>query len=459
MTTQASYDIIVVGAGLAGMFAGALAARRGARTLVVARGVGGTHTGPGTIDVWGYDGARRLAENPEAELPPPWPRLRAVRRKAQHEQGRDTPPLGEYPHPLALAGLPALREALAEFQNICEAAGYPLAGACDRNYFLPTALGAIRPTCLAPESFVAGDVRRPGDLALARLPGFRDFFADLAAANLRAAGCPACAVTLDLPHAPTRRDSFATDLARLFDDGNYRAEVANRWRDSLKGVARLGLPAILGLENAAAAHRDLRDKLGVELFEIPILPPSVPGMRLFNVLRDAILEAGGRVTIGPRVTGWVESSGGDSRRGRAALARRATGVIAETAGGPRKYAAHSVILATGGFRHGGLDAPVKGQVKESVFDLPVVTGDQWFTPLYWDAHPYARFGVRVKAEGMLPVDANEKVIYPNLFAVGGLLVGADRTSEGSREGIDLATAWKAVEQIPNPKSQVPTSNL
>ncbi|MBI4724331.1 MAG: hypothetical protein HY765_04925 [Rhodomicrobium sp.] len=31
-----------------------------------------------------------------------------------------------------------------------------------------------------------------------------------------------------------------------------------------------------------------------------------------------------------------------------------------------------------------------------------------------------------------------------IFAVGGVLAGADRTSEGSREGIDLATAWKAI---------------
>jgi anaerobic glycerol-3-phosphate dehydrogenase len=36
------------------------------------------------------------------------------------------------------------------------------------------------------------------------------------------------------------------------------------------------------------------------------------------------------------------------------------------------------------------------------------------------------------------------VIYENVFAVGGLLAGADRNSEGSREGIDLATAWAAV---------------
>ena len=439
MTAQASYDTVVVGAGLAGMFAGALAARRGARTLVIAQGVGGTHVGPGTIDVWGYephpptpspDGKSRrerggLATNPQAEL-----------EKLEAPQ-----------HPLRLAGLPALREALTEFQNICEAAGYPLAGTLDRNFFLPTALGAIRPACLAPESFIAGDVRQPGDLALARLPGFRDFFADLAAANLSAAGHPTCVVALDLPHAPTRRDSpgGATDLARLFDDGNYRAEVANHWRDALKGVARLGLPAILGLESAAAARRDLSDKLGVELFEIPILPPSVPGMRLFNILRDAIHEAGGRVTIGPRVTGWVDANAGHVH-----------GVIAETAGGPRRYAARSIILATGGFRHGGLDAPAKGQVKEPVFDLPVSTGEAWFAPLYWDAHPYARFGVRVNAEGMQPVSANGKVIFPNLFAIGGLLAGADRNGEGSREGIDLATAWVAVGQIPTSKSQTPT---
>ncbi len=426
MTAQASYDIVVVGAGLAGMFAGALAARRGARTLVVAQGVGGTHVGPGTIDVWGYDthppipspagttGQERgdlPVTNPEAEL-----------------EKLDAPQ-----HPLRLAGLPALREALTEIQAICEAAGYPLAGALDRNFLLPTALGVVRPTCLAPESFVAGDVRQPGKIGLARLVGFRDFFADLAAANLSAAGYPACVVALDLPHAPARRDAFATDLARLFDDGNYRAEVAHHWRDALKGVTRLGLPAILGLENAAAARRDLSDKLGMDLFEIPILPPSVPGMRVFNILRDALLAAGGRLTIGPRVTGWVEKD-------------RVAGVVAETAGGPRRYAARSTILATGGFRHGGLEAPAKGQVRERVFDLPVSAGESWFAPLYWDAHPYTRFGVGVNDE-MQPVDAHGKVIYPNLYAAGGLLAGADRNGEGSREGIDLATAWKVVNGL------------
>jgi glycerol-3-phosphate dehydrogenase subunit B len=415
MTTQASYDIIVGGAGLAGMFAGALAARRGMRTLVIAKGLGGTHLGSGTVDVWGYDRAHKLVANPE--------------KAVQKLRARN--------HPLMLTGLPALQAALTELQNICEAAGYPLLGSLDRNFFLPTALGAVRPTCLAPRSFIAGDVRQLGELTLARLPGFRDFFPDLAAANLIAARYSGLSrtrvVSLDLPSVPARRDLFATDLARLFDDANYRAEVAHRWRTALKGVTRLGLPAVLGLEHAAAAHRDLTDRLGIELFEIPILPPSVPGMRLFKILQDAIQEAGGRVIIGAGITGWVQEG-------------RAVGVIAETASGPRKSSSRFIMLATGGFRHGGLDAPAKGCVRESVFGLPVLTDKKWFAPLYWEAHPYARFGVRVNA-AMQPVDAKGNLIYPNVFAVGGLLAGADRNGEGSRAGIDLATAWKVVNGL------------
>jgi glycerol-3-phosphate dehydrogenase subunit B len=80
---------------------------------------------------------------------------------------------------------------------------------------------------------------------------------------------------------------------------------------------------------------------------------------------------------------------------------------------------------------------------ETVLDLPVAQVAEWFAPAYWNAQPYARFGVRVNAQ-MRPVDEWGAEIYPNVLAVGGLLAGADRIGEGSREGIDLATAWKAL---------------
>jgi glycerol-3-phosphate dehydrogenase subunit B len=413
---QARYDLVVVGAGLAGMFAGLLAARRGLRTLVLARGNGGTHVGPGTIDVWGYRAGTRaaLADSPMEEL------------------GR----LDDPRHPLNIAGRPALEAALSEFQSICAESGYALAGSLDHNFHMPTAVGAVRPSCLVPESFAAGDVRGAGELTLADIPGFRDFYAALAAANLRAAGYPARALSLPLPRLPARRESFATDLARLLDQAAYRAEVAERWRPALQGVTRLGLPAVLGLRPPSTAWRELSERLGVALFEIPLMPPSVPGMRLFEILLSALQAAGGRLILGPRVRGWVGVDG------------RAAGVVVEQSR-PRAYAARHVVLATGGMRHGGLHTPGPGQIYEGVFGLPVQSGPEWFSALYWEPHPYACFGLRVDDQ-FQPLGPDGQPVYANVFAVGGLLAGADRDIEGSREGIDLATSYQAVNQLTRP---------
>ncbi len=421
MKVQAAFDVIVVGAGLAGMFTGALAARRGARTLVIARGQGGTHLGPGSIDVWGYEPASASAERGGQ---PGIARPLAASPAAS---------LAHLPagHCLALAGVPALQAALDEFQALCQAGNYPLAGELRRNFKLPTAVGSVRPTCLAPQSYALGDLAREGEIALARFPGFRDFFAEFAAANLTEAGYAARVVTLELPEAPKRREAFSTDLARLFDRPAYREKVAQAWAGALRGVRRLGLPAIVGLQSAAEAHADLTAKLGLEIFEIPCLPPSVPGMRLYNLLLSALQGAGGQLVLGPPVSAWLEEG-------------RVRGVISEPEGGPRAYAGDTLVLATGAFRHGGLVAPERGVVRESVLNLPVAQADQWFAPAYWGAQPYARFGVRVNAQ-MQPVNERGEVIYSNVLAVGGLLAGADRTSEGSREGIDLATAWKAMQ--------------
>lgn len=383
---QSTTDTLILGAGLSGLFAAYLATQQGQRPLVIARGLGNLLLGTGDFNL-----GVRSQESINARLPSP----------------------------------------VSNLQSLCASANYPLIGALDRQHLLPTALGATRTATLVPQSFIAGELTRPDEITLGRLPGFRDWYADLAVNNLNAQGYAARAVTLPLPHAPTRRDAFATDLARIFDNPQHRTEIARQWRAPLQGAKRLGIPAILGLRHAAEAHRDLQKKLGLDIFEVPILPPSVPGMRLYDILRRAIETAGGQIIIGPRVRGWMEKG-------------EIKGVIAETAGGPRHYAArHRVILATGGFRHGGLLAPAQGQVRESVFDLPVVNGPAWFAPRYWDAHPFAHFGLRVNAN-LQPLDAEGRVLYPNLRAIGGILAGFDRLGGDGREGIDLASAAQAI---------------
>jgi glycerol-3-phosphate dehydrogenase subunit B len=60
------------------------------------------------------------------------------------------------------------------------------------------------------------------------------------------------------------------------------------------------------------------------------------------------------------------------------------------------------------------------------------------------AQPYAFFGLRVD-RWLRPLAADNKPAFENVFAAGGILAGADRAGEGSRQGIDLATAYRAVE--------------
>ena len=62
MRSRQRYDVVVIGAGTAGLVAGSALAEAGAQVCVLAKGVGSTHLAPGTIDVLGYRaGGRRLS--------------------------------------------------------------------------------------------------------------------------------------------------------------------------------------------------------------------------------------------------------------------------------------------------------------------------------------------------------------------------------------------------------------
>jgi glycerol-3-phosphate dehydrogenase subunit B len=396
-----AFDLIIIGAGLSGLFAGCLAARRGKKTLILARGVGATHVGTGTIDVC---------------------------------KGQLDSLISVSNHPYNLVGRKVIQSALSEFQSICDDGGYPMHGELGKNFSLPTAAGGQRQTCLVPETMLAGDLSKPDPFALANLPGFRDFNAALANSSLQSPKSPV--VTLPRPHATSHRDSYATDLALLFDLPGYRDDVVAAWKPLLQNAPkRLGLPAILGLEKSLDAKDHLEKQLGVQLFEIPILPPSVPGMRLFNLLRDDFQNHGGRLIIGPTVRGDISD-------GQASIS-------ADMNGRETSYKSDLIFLATGGFLNGGLVAEFNGQIREPVFNLPIeapTTRSAWTSERFLDPQPYAKFGVAVNKQ-LQPLNAQAKPIASNLRVIGSILANSDRLSEGSREGIELATAWRAVETV------------
>ncbi|HSB89370.1 MAG TPA: anaerobic glycerol-3-phosphate dehydrogenase subunit B [Anaerolineales bacterium] len=395
-------DVVIVGAGLAGLFAANLAARRGATVTLVARGRGGLSLAHGCIS---------LGESDWDSLPSQ--------------------------HPLRLAGKDRLASALAAFLEITSSQGIPYSGQADLTLHLPTAAGSVQSVHLAPITLAAGEVEVPVDTLIANFDGFRDFSASLVADGMRRHGARATVVDLPIPDAPGSRDWYSTDWAMRFDDRWPAAEVARRWAPLLKGANRLGLPAILGLRKTTAAS-ELQDLLALPLFEIPTLPPSLPGLRLERLLRRAALASGCRILEGSAAIGRID--------GRHA-AGRALGVVAATPAGPRPVDAGQVVLATGGALHRGWQAERSGRIHESVFDIPLPAAserDAWVGPSALGPQPYAAFGLSVNTS-MQPCDASGRPYFDNVFACGGVLAGADRSRERNRQGIDLVTASAAVE--------------
>jgi glycerol-3-phosphate dehydrogenase subunit B len=407
------FDAVVIGAGTAGLTAAARLAEGGARVCVLAKGVGSTHLAPGTIDVIGY--APERVEHPGEAL---------------------VKLIGERPdHPYALLGAGSVTDALRWFSEAASAGpleGYQYAGGLERNHLLPTAVGALRPSALIPETMVAGDAagQSLGRVCVVGSRALRDFHAGLCAANLAKAGIDARSVELQLETG--RADQNTLWLARRFDDPEWRAAFCADLALALRRDDRVGLPAMLGIADPHATLVDLQHRLGRPVFEIPTLPPSVPGMRLFEILRSAVRRAGGRLVLGSEVVGCERD--GD----------RVTAVRAHASGSDARYLTRWVVLASGGFASGAIELDSYWKTHERVLGLPLrgvpAAGEPRFVSTYREEQPMARVGVAV--DGELRPAGNE-----NVLVAGAALPGAAPWREGSGEGIALASGYRAADLV------------
>lgn len=398
-------DVIVIGAGLAGLIGGLRLVEAGRRVLLLAKGFGTTHWANGMLGVahgtTPRDGLSRLVE-------------------ASND------------HPYVRVGVNALAAALDRLRSACADAGYPLEGDLARNRRFPTALGAWSTAALYPATMAAG-ADTTGPLLIAGWRELRDFFPPLAAANLAASGTPARGVWLDLPPAGRSRDFSPTILADRFAEPAFRAAVGKQLRAQRGEAPAIGLPAVLGRRDAAQIVGELSAAAGVPVFEIPTLPPSVPGIRLYDILAAAFQRAGGRIQIGSCVV-RAEADAGLLRR-----------VYSEAAAREQRHEASAYLLATGGIAGGGLRTDHAGQIAETALGLPVrVPADRtaWLGARFGDPHPIHRAGIATDAD-LRPLDLTGAVVYRNVTVAGAALGGADLIREGSYEGVALATGWAA----------------
>ncbi|MGB9965048.1 glycerol-3-phosphate dehydrogenase subunit GlpB [Halobacterium hubeiense] len=410
-------EVLVVGGGLAGLTSALAAARAGADTRLVSYKQSTLRHASGLVDVLGY------APDGEGPLVDPFDAI---------------PDLPET-HPYRTVGVETVREALALFDD---AVPHYHGGHTDANALVPTHGGTVKPTARYPDGASAGVASDDRDVLLVGFETLTDFDAPQAAAHLDAAGVPfdVRGATVRFP-GDLRADAKVTRYAKLLDtngavtvDGRerpVREALAERVTGELDGAERVGFPAVLGDDDPAGVRDALADHLGAAVFEVPMGPPSLPGLRLEDALFDALDDAGASIETGNPV---VDYDGGD----------RVERVYVEKNGARIPYAADQYVLATGGLVGKGVESD-RERVTEPVFDCHVAHADdryEWFDDDAFGDHAFARFGVATD-DGLRPEDAAGSPEFENLRAAGSVLGGYDFAAEKSGAGVSLATGYAA----------------
>ena len=426
-----SVDVAVVGAGLSGLLTAIRLTERGARVVVLAQGNGATHWAGGPIDVGVAPGAATPAD--------------AVALLASRPG-----------HPYAVLQ-DDVAPALDWFIGLTRTGGLPHVGALDGAFgALPTGIGGTRPVAIVPAA--QAEALRPWEagerLLLVGQAGFKDFWPRAVAASLsrpevwtgRSRPARVDGLVVDLPELGARHNLNALRISDHFDGPDWRRRALDsiaRAVDAAAGrdAVRVGLPAAIGCRVHAEAWADTLQRLGRPAFELPLVPPGIPGIRLYNLLRAELIARGGRLLLGEPVA-RVES-----RDGRI--------VSVSTTAATREVVTRvgAVVLATGGIEGGGLAGDPGGRVVDTVLGLPIDAPpiDAWMRGDALDpgGMPIAGVGVRTDA-ALRPIDPARPAdgpIFENVRVVGNSIGGQRWLRERCGDGVAIASAWRAAASL------------
>ena len=456
-------DVLVVGGGIAGVTAALSAAREGVDVRLVSHKQSTLRQASGLVDALGYvppstatdgSGGTTAGEPGTALVDDPTATPTAGRTGAMTDRPDPEGPLVDpfeaidrlpEGHPYRLVGADALREGLALFDDAVD--GYR-GSHTDRNALVPTFGGTVKPAARYPDAAAAGLASDERSMLVVGFRSLTAFDARAVADQLTAAGVPFPVAGAEIEFLTAFRDDAgitryarALDLDESVDGTPARAALARAVERELDAVAggaeRVGFPAFLGDNEAPAVRADLADRLGVDVFEIPMGPPSLPGLRLADRLYEALDAAGVRYETGVPVVGR-------ELRGPDAASGHVEHLLVDRKGTEVPYAADAIVLATGGLVGKGLDSDRDG-VREPVLGCHVpqpAERYEWYVDDAFGDQPYARFGVHTD-DRLRPLGPDGEVQFPNVRVAGATLGGADVAREKSASGVSLATGLVA----------------
>ncbi|WP_187170342.1 glycerol-3-phosphate dehydrogenase subunit GlpB [Salidesulfovibrio onnuriiensis] len=413
-------DLMVVGTGIAGIAASAFASARG--YSVVQTGMATSLMfAAGCFDLLGVhpveDGT--VVEDPFAAL--------AELRKDQPR------------HPYAKLDDDEIRSAFGEFLDFCGESGLEYHVREGRNMQFPTPLGTLKTTYCVPRTMIAGvrAVEEKLPCALIDMQGLKGHSAQQIASILGDKLNVVASGSIVFPEMEDNAEVYPVQMGMALENPRVRGIFAERIRAVMGDAKVVGVPAMLGQYLTKDVMDDLDRRLGVEFFEVPTMPPGIPGQRLKEAFVGALRLRGVNHMLQKRVL---------------CVERTAEGFRFEVGADWPQFEvfAKGAVLASGRFLGKGLQADRTG-VREAVFDLPVTQPEKrndWHEKSFLDARGHAMNSMGVETdESFRPLGADGAVVSENLFAVGSILAHQDWMRQKCGSGLGISTAYKAVKAL------------
>ena len=414
-------DLCVIGSGLAGMAAALFAAARGLRVAQMG------HTGEiifasGLLDLLGV--------HPVAEKrawSDPWAAIDAL--------------VGEMPqHPYARLKKADIKAAFDEILAFLEETGLTYHRIGDRNTGVLTSLGTIKSTYAVPHTMWQGASaleKKPACL-IVDIRGLKGFSARQIVAALNGAWPNLRSERISFPDSDHLNEVYTEHMANALLLQHNREKFAKVVSPLVNKSKIVGLPAILGLYRTHEVISHLEELIGVPIFEIPTIPPSVPGLRLKEAFERGLRAKNVQYFS---LTKALEVRQVSDNRFKTQIGRDGVEHIVDSGG---------VILASGRFIGGGLFAD-RTHIRETIFGLPVfqpASRHNWHHRDFLDVrgHSINLAGLEID-DSFRPLNDSGDPAFETLFAAGSILAHNDWKRLKCGAGLAIATAFGAVNSF------------